>query len=100
MSASVNAGYPVPNFPAVGWVGVYGIAGYQGGPAAQVLGDSSLWVGGYLMFTLLAELRVQTQLLYALLGTEPTQLAQLRQDAISDMGTLYTTQPVAPVPSS
>jgi hypothetical protein len=97
--SGANQGFPIPNFPGVGYVGTYAVGG-PSGYVAQVLGDQTQWVGGYLLFSLLSEARVQTQLLYQLLGTETTQLSQLRADAIADMGTLYATNPVAPVPSS
>ena len=100
MSATTsNTGFPVANFPAVGPVGIY-FNGGPGGGIAQVLGDASMWMGGPWIITILAELRVQTQLLQQILGTETTQLSQLRQDAITDMGTLYSSTIAAPVASS
>ncbi|MDE2100363.1 MAG: hypothetical protein KGL39_24135 [Patescibacteria group bacterium] len=91
--------FPIVNFPAVGPVGGY----YQFGPGGgiqQVLADQSGWVGGPWIISLLAELRIQTQLLYAIYGNENTSLSQMRTDAVNDMGTLYATGLSAPVQSS
>lgn len=96
---SGSQGYPIPNFPAVGWVGAYANVSYPGGPAAKVLGDQSIWVGGYAIMSMLAELRVHSILLAAIANV-PDNLAQLRADAIADMGTLYASNPATPVPSS
>ena len=103
MSGTVPPPYTLPGlpgFPAVGPTGGFFIMGAPGGYPAQVLGDEGLWISGPWLISVLAELRVQTQLLYALLGTEPTQLSQLRADAVADMGTLYSTTLATPVPSS
>jgi hypothetical protein len=95
--------YTIPggaNFPAVGPTGFTGVIGAPGGYPVQVLGDQGMWVSGPWLISLLAENRVQTQLIYNLLGTETTNLAQMRADAIADMGTLFSTTLAAPVPSS
>jgi hypothetical protein len=99
MSGSTQTTFPVANFPAVGPVGGF----YQFGPAGgimQVAGDGGGWVSGPWIISVLAEMRVQTQILYQLLGTETTSLQQMRADAVTDMGTLYSTTLATPVPSS
>lgn len=94
-----NSGFPIVNFPQVGPLG----GEYQFGPGGgivQVLGDGGSWISGPWVISLLAEMRLHSQFLYALLGTETTSLAQLRADAVADMGTLYSTTLTAPVQSS
>lgn len=93
----------IPNFPNVGPVGQFGVldAGADNTNAGANVGlDNSLWVGGYVMLSILAELRVHSVLLYGNGVPEGTSLAQLRADAIADMGPLYQANATAPIPSS
>lgn len=92
---------PIPNFPGAGPIG--GFWQYDGSGltsnAQQVLPDGSAVIGGYVLMSILAELRVHSQLL-AVIANGPDNLQQLRSDAVADMGTLYAANPVTPVPSS
>lgn len=90
--------FPIANFPAVGPVGGY----YNFGPAggiAQIAPDQEMWVGGPLLYSILAELRLHSQLL-AVIANVSDNLQTLRNDAVADMGTLYTSSAPTPTPSS
>jgi hypothetical protein len=101
MSGTVFPSGPIPGFPGIGPIGGVYIIGSGAGAGSLTIGaDGSQWVGGYVMISILAELRVHSQLLQILANDYSNQLSQLRADAIADMGTLYQTNAVAPIPSS
>lgn len=90
----------LPNFPGAGILGTIGVGDATGtNSGLQVQPDSGAVVSGFLLYSILAELRVQTQFL-AVIANVPDQLSQLRADAITDMGAIYTTNPPTPVLSS
>lgn len=91
---------PTPNFPGIGPIGgFYVLDGTTSNNAMEVTADNMAWVGGPVLYSMLAEMRVQSQLL-AIIANVPDQLSTLRADAIADMGTLYTVVETTPVASS
>lgn len=90
---------PIPGFPGIGPTGGMWIQDGTGAYIANVTADGELWIGGALMYSILAELRVHSVLLAAIANI-PDNLLQLRSDAVADMGTLYAASPATPTPSS
>lgn len=91
---------PVPNFPGIGPIGNVSIAdGVGSNNPASVTADNMLWVGGAVIYSMLAEMRVQTQMLQ-IIANNSDNLAQLRADAVADMAPLYVGPETTPVLSS
>lgn len=91
---------PTPNFPGIGPIGgFYILDGTTSNNGAEVDVGSGLWVSGPVLVSILAELRVQSQLLQTLANV-PDQLSQLRADAVADMGAIYTAAFATPIQSS
>lgn len=85
-------------FPGVGPVGSFSVNDFVlGTQGAQVNSDGGLTVGGNLLYNILAELRVQTQLL-ANISNQGDNIIQMRSDAIMDF-TLATTYPITLISS-
>lgn len=90
----------IPNFPGVGPIGGFWI--YDGtttNNAAEVDAGNGLWVSGPVLVSILAELRVHSQLLQIIANVQD-QLSQLRADAVADMGAVYTAPFATPIQSS
>ncbi len=94
MSGSNTNPFPFPGFPNVGPLGEV----YLGGITVEP--DGGITISGYVLISILAELRVHSVLLYGNGVPEGTSLAQLRADAVADMGPLYQANATAPIPSS
>lgn len=101
MSGTVFPHGPIPNFPGIGPIGGMFIMDGSGiyGGNTTVGNDGAAWMGGYVMISILAELRIHSQLLQTIANTTDN-LSQLRSDAVADMGTLYQTGATAPIASS
>lgn len=92
----------VPGFPGIGPTGQVGIVDASTAftnAGVLVNPDQALTAGGFLLYSVLAELRVISQLLQSIANTSD-DLKQMRTDAIADMGTLYVANPPTPVLSS
>ena len=92
----------VPNFPNVGPIGNFSIqdgSSANTGAGLTINADGSTTDGGFLLYSILAELRVMTQMLLVIANSVDDP-RQLRADAIADMGTLYVANPTTPVRSS
>lgn len=91
---------PVPNFPGVGPIGYFSLMdGVSSNAPAAVDAAFGLWVSGPVLVSILAELRVHSQLLQTIANT-PDNLLQLRTDAVADMGSIYTAPFATPIQSS
>ena len=92
---------PIPNFPGIGPIGGMYVSdgSFTTGANMTVNADGSITVNGYVLISILAELRVQSQLLQTIANVTD-QLSQMRADAVADMGVLYQPGAVAPIPSS
>jgi hypothetical protein len=92
----------IPGFPTLRAPGGDSIALIDGGGSnsmAAVSADSALWVSGPVVVSILAEMRVASYL-WQVIANVADDLAQLRADAVADMGTLYAAPQTTPVPSS
>lgn len=93
--------FPLPGFPGAGVGQVNGLADATGiGAALQVTADNAATAGGFLLYSILAELRIHTIYLQVLANIPTDNLAQMRQDIVNDMGTLYVANAPTPVLSS
>lgn len=88
------------NFPGVGPTGSISINDFVNAQlGAQVTADGAQVMGGFLLYSILTELRLHSQMLQTIANISDN-LATLRQDAVTDMGTIYVANPPTPVASS